>query len=235
MGALDEAVTYPMEDDEWLKTVLIGGLLMAFSFLLVPLFLVYGYVVRTIVASLDGQPEPPAFDDWGDLLVDGLLAWIIGLVYMLVPLAVGAITVGGSLVAIATGTEAGLAAGLSGLLFGFLVTFVLALLFGYVAVAAVVNFAREGRFGAGFDLAVIREVAFHRDYAVAWLLAVAVFVATGIVTSMVNVIPIVGFFLGAFVTFYATVVAANLWAGGFASALGTTDEVRSAGGEEPVV
>lgn len=221
MTTLGDAISYPMEREDWIKNVLIGGVLVLFGFLLIPMFLVYGYVVRAIRNSIEGRPEPPAYDEWGSLLVEGLQAWIIGLVFMIVPLVVGAVTVGGSIVAMATGTRSGAAAGVGGLLVGFFLTFVLSLVFGYFAVVAVVNFARVGRFGAAFDFGTIRQVGFDRDYAVAWLVSVVVFLVAAAVAGVLNVIPFLGLVVGAFVYYYAAVVAANLWAGGYADAVGT--------------
>lgn len=209
--------------------------MLLFGFLLVPLFVVYGYLVRAIRESLDGNPGPPVYDAWGELLVDGVQAWLIGLVYMVLPLIVVGFTVGGSIAAMATGSDAGLAAGLATLLAGLLVSFVLVLVFGYLAVAAVVNFAREGRLGAGFDVDVNRKVAFSRDFAVAWLTAAAVFLVAGIVVGVLNVIPILGFVLGTVLTFFVAVVAANIWADGFASAMNAPETQPPAGGEEAAV
>lgn len=231
MESLSEVVTYPMEREDWLKTVLIGGVLAWFGFLLVPLFLVYGYVVRAIRASLEEDPRPPAFEEWGELFVDGFKAWVIGLVYMLVPLIVAGVTIGGSIATMGTGSEAAAARGVGSLIVGFALTLVLALTFGYLAVAAIVNFAREDRFGAAFDFEVIKTVALDRDYAVAWLVSVAVFLVAG----FVNGVPFVGWLLAPFVGFYAAVVAANLWAGGFAQAMESSAMTGRATGEEPTV
>lgn len=227
----NELLTYPMEREDWPKTVLIGGVLSFFGFLLLPLFIVYGYVVRTINESLAGNPEPPAFGEWGELLVDGLQAWIIGIIYLLVPLIVAAVTIGGSIATMATGESAGVAAGVGGMMVGLTLTLVLSLVFGYVAVAAIVNFAREGRFGAAFDFDVIKTVAFDREYAVAWLVSVAVFLVAG----LVNAIPLIGWLLAPFVGFYAAVVAANLWAGGFERAMESTTGAGRTRDEEPAV
>lgn len=204
-----------MGRESWLTTVLIGGILVLLGFLLVPLFLVYGYVVRAIRASTAGDPEPPAFDDWGTLLVDGLQAWLVFLVYMLVPVVVAAVLFGGSIAAIATGSDAGISAGLGGLFVALGVTLVLSLVFGYVAVVALVNFARVGQFGAAFDFGTIKTVALDGDYAVAWLASVLVFLVAGLVGS----IPLLGWVLAPVATFYAAVVAAALWADGFDSAV----------------
>jgi hypothetical protein len=228
---LDEAVRYPTRSDSWIKTVLIGGVLIFLGFLLVPLFLVYGYIVRSIGAVLADDPSPPEFDEWGELFVDGALAWIISIVYLLVPLLVAGFTVGGSIAAVATGSEIGAAAGAGGLLVGLTISTILSLAFGYLAVVAIVNFAREGQFGAAFDLDVIKTVALDRDYAIAWLVSVGVFLIAGVVSS----IPFVGWIITPFVSFYAAIVAADLWAGGFTRALESVDDIARHRNEEPTI
>ena len=228
---LDEAVRYPTRSDSWIKTVLIGGILIFFGFLLVPLFLVYGYTVRSIGAVLADDPSPPEFDEWGELFVDGALAWIISIVYLLVPLLVAGFTIGGSIAAVATGSEIGAAAGAGGLLVGLTISTILSLAFGYLTVVAVVNFARERQFGAAFDLDVIKTVALDRDYAIAWLVSVGVFLIAGVVSS----IPFVGWIITPFVSFYAAIVAADLWAGGFTRALESVDDIARHRNEEPTI
>ncbi|MFP4626003.1 MAG: DUF4013 domain-containing protein [Natronomonas sp.] len=217
MKELNDIVTFPMENDDWFVTTIIGGVLMLLSVFIVPLFLVYGYIVGVIRGSLGGASEPPSFGDWTTLFVEGVQAWFIGVIYMLIPLIVGGLTVGGSVLATASGTNTGSAIGSGGMYIGFLVTFLLSLVFGYIAVAAIVNFAREERFGAAFDFDVLKGIVMHRDYAIAWLVAIGIF----FVASLVNAVPLLGWILGPFVGFYAAVVAADLWADGFASALGS--------------
>ena len=235
MASIEDAVTYPMESDEWIKIVLIGGVLTVFGFLVVPMLPVYGYIVRTLRHRLDGRPEPPSFDEWGSLFINGLQAWVIGIIYLLIPMIVGGITVGGSIAAMATGSRTGSAAGVAGLIGGLTITFVLTLVFGYFAVVAVVNFAREDRFGAAFDLDTIRAVAFDRDYAVAWGISVVVFVVAGVIASVLNVIPFLGFIIGSFVFFYAQIVASFLWANGFTAVLGAQSSTGDLSAQEPMV
>ena len=207
-----------MESDDWLKTVLMGGPCCCSASSWIPAFVAYGYMIRAMQASLEGEPEPPSFGDWGGLIVDGLKVFVIGVVYFLVPLAVMVLTVGGAALAVFTGSEAGAAAGAGTLLLGMLATFVLALVFGYFAAVGLVNFAREERLGAAFDVGVVKSVGLDGDFAVPWLVSVGVFLAVSIVTSVLNIIPGLGFVVGVFLNFYALVVAANLWAGGFREA-----------------
>lgn len=215
MREFDNLIRYPMESEDWVKTIILGGVFLFLSFLIIPMFLVYGYLVRAIRESLEDASEPPVFEDWGDIFVEGLQAWIIGLIYMLIPLIVMFVTVGTAVLTFATGTEAGAAAGFGSLFFGFGITLILVLVFGYVGVAGIVNFAKEERFGAAFDFSTLQEVIFNREYAIAFLVAVVVF----IVASLVNAIPLIGWLLSPFVVFYAAIIAADLWADGFSSAL----------------
>lgn len=219
MASVEESIRYPMESDEWLKTLGIGGVLLLFSFLIIPAIAVYGYLVTAIRDSLEGKPEPPVFEAWGDLLRKGILGWVIGLIYMIVPLVIAAVTVGGSLIGIATGSRAGQAAGIAGIIGGLGLSFLLSLVFGYFAVVALVNFARTDDFGAAFDFTTIRQVALDGKYFVPWLLSVAVFIVASIIGGVLNVVPFLGAIVGAFLFFYAEVVAANLWADGFAAAI----------------
>ena len=163
---IERVVTYPTNSDDWIKTILIGGALTLFSFLIVPAFLVYGYVLRVLRAGIDDAEEPPVFDDWGTLLKEGVVAFVIVLIYQLIPLIVMAVTVGGSIAAMATGTEAGAGVGLVGLFGGLALSTLLALVFGYVTLIGLANYAHEGAFGAAFDVDVIRTVAVDGAYAI---------------------------------------------------------------------
>jgi len=227
----NESITYPRQREDWVKTVLIGGVLTFLAFLLIPVFIVYGYVVMAIRNSLSGDTAPPAFDDWGTLLVDGIKAWIIGLVYLLIPLIVAWVTIGGSIAAVGTGTRAGASAGLGGMVVGLLLSGILSLVFGYLAVVAIVNFAREERMGAAFDVEVIKRIGLDGDFLIPWLVSVGLFIVVG----FVGMIPFVGWLLVPFAGFYVSVVAADLWATGFAQALEPTADVGRTTGGEPAL
>jgi len=220
---LEQVVTYPTNSDDWLKTVLIGGALTLFSFLIVPAFPVYGYVIRVLRGGIEGREDPPVFDDWGTLLKEGVVALVIVLVYQLIPLLVFFLTVGGSLAAIATGSEAGAGVGIVGLLGGLALSTLLALVFGYVTLIGLANYAHVGTLGAAFDLDVIGSVATDGAYAIPWLYGVGVLLAAAIVASVLGIVPFVGVLAGVFVTFYGQVAAAWVWGTGFGDAIGTGD------------
>lgn len=232
---LERVVTYPTNADDWLKTALVGGALTLFSFLIVPAFLVYGYVVRVLRGGIEGREDPPVFDDWGTLLKQGVVAVVVILAYQLIPVLVFFLTVGGSLVAIASGSEVGAGVGIVGLLGGLALSTLLALAFGYVTLIGLANYAHVGTFGAAFDLDVIRSVATDGAYAVPWLYGIGVLLAAAIVGSVLGLVPFVGAVAGAFVTFYGQVAAAWVWGRGFGDATGIGGDADADADADPAV
>ncbi|MGM0591075.1 MAG: DUF4013 domain-containing protein [Halobacteriota archaeon] len=223
---IEAMAKYPMESDDWMMTILIGGVLSIFSFLIIPAFILYGYFVRVLRAGMANNPEPPQFDDWGGMLVEGLVAFVIGLVYQIIPIIVFWVTVGGSIMAMASGSNAGVGAGFLGLIGGGLISFILALVFGYVGMVGVANYAHEGNLGAGFDIGVITDVAFSGKYAIPWLYGVGFLIVAAIIVGVLNIVPILGSIIGAFVMFYAGISAGKLVGMGYADALGITSAGR---------
>lgn len=224
---LEWLAKYPMESDDWIVTVAIGGIMLILSFLVIPILAVWGYLVRAIRAGMEGAEEPPVFDDWGDLMMEGLVAGIIGLIYQIIPGIVFGVFVLGSLAAMLSGSDAGAGAGFLGLFGGFFLWWVLAIIFGYVGFAGVANYAKEGDFGAGFDFGVIKEVATSREYMMAWVYVIVLNIVVGIITGILNIIPFLGALVGLFVSFYALIIAGWLWGDGFATAVEASADVRT--------
>jgi len=228
---IEEAIDYPRSGDDALTKILVGGVLGMLSVLVVPAFLLLGYYVR-VLRSVEADVEtPPAFEEWGDLLVDGLKAFAIGLVYAIVPLVVIAITAGGTIAAAVAGDVP--PGAFAGAFLGFAVGGLLWLVAMYVIPAALASFASEGRVGAAFDWSVLRPVLLHGRYATGWLVALVFFVVAGVVVGILNVVPPLGFVVGAFVNFYVGVAAAYLYGHAFVDASGgeTPPEV----GAQPAV
>ena len=79
---IGKAFTYVFEDEDWVKKVLIGGVVNIIP--IVGLFFTAGYMLETIKNVMEGHPLPlPEWDDWGGKFMKGLMAAIIGLVYSL--------------------------------------------------------------------------------------------------------------------------------------------------------
>lgn len=191
---LEDLLTFPLESDDWLVTLLIGGALTFGGFLLVPAIAVAGYLVETMRGGLADDTEPPGFDDWGQMLEDGLFATAILLVYQVVPVVVFVVLFTVSSGLVATGSDAGAGLGLLGFLASVGLYAVLSLAFVYVGVAGVVNYAREGSLAAGFDVGTLRTVVTSGEWLYAFGLYVALLVLVNVGSTLIVTAPFLAFY-----------------------------------------
>lgn len=218
---VENAVTFPMEDDDWLTTTLVGGVINIAGILFFPIFLLNGYFLNVAREAMAGATEPPAFDDWERLFVDGIKAFVVLFVYQLIPLAVLGIVGGGSILAMLSGSEAGTGVGLLGLVGGFTIYGLLALVFNYFGLAGLMNFVATDSLGDAFDVEVLGDVATDRSWLLAWGYVVAINLAFGLAFTVVSLIPIVGLVtmvVAPFAYFYLGVVMYRIFGLGFAEA-----------------
>lgn len=238
LSTVKQAVKYPWNDGESAIPLVIGGILTLLSPLIIPAVFVLGYLLRVIDTRLDGQPVPPPFDQWRSLFRDGLKAAVVLVIYVVIPLLVGLVV----LAAIA---------GVGGFRFNgpFLfrrsltaggLTLVVALLFAglslvvaYVTPAALVRLARTGRLRTALTVDAVRDLAEEDAYGAAWLIALAVFAAAGVVIAILNAAA-TGIIVSGFVTFYALVAMAYLYAhGAEATGISLEEPDESAADAEP--
>lgn len=224
---LSDALSFPRRGDDWLPTLLVGGILTLLGVFVLPAIVVQGYLVRVLAAAADQEETPPSFTRWGALFVDGVKLLVVNVVYGLVAVVPLVVVLGAALVAIPgdpvpvepgttspTPPSAGFGAGLLVLVALLAVVGLLTLLVAYVLPAALTNFAMEGRLGAAFDVRTVLAGAFTSDYAVAWLLALVVGLVGGLVGSALTVVVV-----GLFVLFYVQVSFYFLLGRGFAAGL----------------
>lgn len=218
---LSEALEFPRADDDWLKTVLIGGVLSFLGFLIIPAIIVNGYLLRVLRAGVEGERTPPKFEEWGDLLVDGILLWIVQLVYVGIPAFIMFVVVVSFAVIATVTTSTGADPSGSALAAGGIVTLLVMLAVGllllvaaYLLPAALANFARTGEFTAAFHLGTVARAAFSVDYFVAMVLVIAVSLVLGFIGGLLVLVLV-----GIFVLFYLQVVVFHLFGQGFAGGL----------------
>lgn len=220
---LSNALRYPLNSDGWLRTILVGGLLTIVSVLVIPAVFLQGYYARVLRGVANGDPDPPRFDDWANLFVDGLKFIVVNILVTLALFVVlglaGTVFGGGSLLADGA-AEAGAASGMLGAA-GVAVVVAASLLFGYVAPAMLVNFAREDSIAAAFDVSTILSGVLTVEYFVAWVLAIIVGVVLGAIASVLSLLVV-----GIFGLFYSQVVTYYLFGRGFVEGVGT-DEANS--------
>nr|WP_225307726.1 MULTISPECIES: DUF4013 domain-containing protein [unclassified Haloarcula] len=205
-----------MQGDSWIAQMLIGGVLLVFFFLLIPLLAFNGYLLRVIGTTVQGESEPPAWDDWGGLIVDGIKFSIVGLVYSIVPMVV-IFGIGGTLIGL--GGAAGESGG--GIIAGFgLMAFLLLIpvlfLIYYIVPAALANMAVEGSLGAAFDFSLLKNVVLTSDYFIAVLMPIVVGIITNIISNVLAV-TVIGLVLVPFVSYYGQVAVFRMFGTAFAN------------------
>jgi len=211
---LSESLNYLRDGDDAIVTVAIGGVLLLASPLLIPSFLVLGYLTRVIRRTAGGEDGTPVFEAWGDLLVEGVKAFAVTFVYSLLPLAVLAVAAVFGIGAVVVGSGDGAGGLLGGLIGGLLalllalVALVVSLAGVYVTPAALAAVADSGRVGDAFAVGTLWGVVTKRAYAVGWLTAVAVVFAGSLAIGVLSLVPVLGTIAGFFVQFYAIVAAA---------------------------
>lgn len=210
---LEDGLSYPIRG-EWVGRIIIGGVLSFFSFLLVPLIPLNGYLVSVLEQTVGGDETPPEFTDWGDLFVRGIGAFVIVLAYAIVPLFLyGIVTsmfIGAG--ALIGGDSGGLLAGF-GLLSMLLLIPVLLFIY-YLIPAALSNYAVEGNVGAGFDFGTISNVVFTGEYLVAVLLPIVVAIILWVAT-FVLAITVIGVIFLPFLQFYGQVAVFRMFGQAF--------------------
>ncbi len=194
---IGRAFTFAFEDEDWLKKIAIGGVI-----LLVPVWgwcVVVGYALRALNNMLEGQEVPlPEWDAWGDDFMRGLMPFIAAIVYAIPSWAISGI---GSLM---QGSNSGFV-NLIGLGFQ-CVTVLYGIALAVVLPAMFLRYAKTNETSAFWAFSDI--FAFIRDnlsnYIVAVLMCLVANIAAGIVGGIACGIGAL------FTTFIATLVCANL-------------------------
>ncbi|MDG5777655.1 DUF4013 domain-containing protein [Haloarculaceae archaeon H-GB2-1] len=222
---LSDALSYPIEGDQWIGRLVVGGLLVLASPLVVPAIVLQGYFVAVIRSATAGESTAPPFEDWERLLVDGLKAVVIALGYALVPAVVLLVVFGlvgfGTSLAAAGGSDAGVGIGVVTLLALTGLTILLSLVVAYLIPAALSRFAIEESLGAAFDVRAVIAAATTGAYATGWLLSAVIAIVVGAAGSSLTILLI-----GFAVAFYGQVASTYCFARGYAEATG--DAVPSA-------
>ncbi|WP_435075724.1 DUF4013 domain-containing protein [Halorubrum sp. HHNYT27] len=222
---LEDGFSYPIRGD-WIGRIVIGGVLGFLSILIVPAFLIVGYLVRVLEQTIGGDEVPPEFTDWGDLLMKGVIGTIIAFAYTVIPMVVYGVViavVGGTGGAI--GGDAGALIGVVGVLLTLAFIPVLFLVY-YAVPAALSAYAARGELGAAFDPDLLKPALFSTEYLVAVLMPIVVAIVIWIATAVLAV-TVVGLLLVPFVQFYGQVAVFRMFGTAFAT---VNDRVESPAG-----
>ena len=204
---IGKAFSYVFDDEDWLKKILIGGLLNIIP--LVGSLFTYGYMIETTKRVIDGYPTPlPAWDDWGGKFMKGLIYFVITLVYflplLLVMICFGvAIGIAGS--QMADPDDIATVVGIANACIGCL-ALVYSLLVMLILPAAVAKYADTGQIGAAFQFGEI--IGLVRANIGTYLMVLLLTLVAGLIGSLGTIACGVGLL---FTMFYANLIMGSLF------------------------
>ena len=175
-------------------TIVGGGILFLLSFLIIPLFMILGYLVRVANAAAQGRPEPPTLDDWLGLIKDGLVVTAVlippGIIYSLL---------------VVIGMEINI-----------ILYVILAVVGAYALPAIFVSYAAEKDWRAAYDISSLVELMSTRTYLFGYLIYLFIFQLIGSVVvgilAILSLLTIVGWIIIIpMLYFYWVAIDAALW------------------------
>ena len=153
MVSIRESIVYPWKSDSLPKHIVFGVLFILFSPLVIPAFCFAGYYARMLKCASMGE-NPPGFNNWVDMLFEGVYTVFIILAYTVVPISVFAL--------VFSVTPLPPASLLVSIIFFYV----------YVSPVPVILYMRRGSVVAAFDISTITDVIFTRDYFIAVIISI---------------------------------------------------------------
>lgn len=182
---ISDSIKYPSSN--WGK-VLILGVIMIASILIVPIFLLMGYLFRIIKATLAGLDELPEFDEIGDMFIDGLKIFIVGIVYAIPVVILGLIVslIFGSAASATTATN--ISTGMFyALIIGNLIYVIIGLIVGLIAIIGIANMAYyDGDLGAAFRFSDILDYISR----IGWGKYIAIYIIVALISFVIYFVAI---------------------------------------------
>jgi hypothetical protein len=198
---IGSSFTYMFQDENWLKKVLIGGIVG-----IIPIvnFAAFGYLIQVIRNVRDGHPTPlPEWDQFGAYFMDGLWIFLIILVY-LIPVILLACLQGVGTAALGNNKDTENVVAIVSGCFSCLIG-LWSLVVAIIIPAVLIRYAEVGEFMAGFRFGEVFSVitANIGSYIIVLLLMwVASFIGQlGIILCVIGVI---------FTSFWSYLVGGNL-------------------------
>ena len=205
-----EEIKFPSTDKDWIKKVLIGGILNVIPLLNL---LSSGYNLKVMKNGIESKSGMPEWEDLGNLFVKGLIAFIISLVYLLIPIIVLLISVGGIVFSVLSAAFTGdmsMAFGaIGGAVGGILIGLLLMLIFGFLIPMALSMYIKEDNISAAFRFAEVlsRIKKVFGDYLTVFIVLIVLWFILG----LFSMVPLLGFLIMIFGGFYIAAVGANMF------------------------
>ncbi|MGH9458551.1 MAG: DUF4013 domain-containing protein [Thermoanaerobaculia bacterium] len=202
--------TFVFQDPDWLKKILIGGLVSLLSIVLIGIFFIFGYSARLVRNVVAGSPRPlPEWDRWGEDFAEGAKLFFIMVIYYIPVIVIFGIGIGGAAAIGGLEQEAGGTGAAGGVMasgtmcLGWVVLLVLAILLP----AALLRAIMHQSFGAAFQFGAV--FSFIGSNAVNYLLSIVVYLVGSFIAQFGVILLCVGLL---FTSFWAQVITAYAFA-----------------------
>jgi len=210
---IGRALSFPFKDAEWVKKILIGGLITLIPF--IGSFVAFGYAIEVVRRAYQNDDTLPEWDDFGGYLTRGFLGWVGALVWAIPLILIGFCAF---IPAIAlSGDDSGASGAF--FLFGYCLIIPLAIIFqAFVLPILLGRYAVERNFGAMFQFSEVIEEIRRAGSALLMVLVVA------IVATFVAQLGLIACFIGIiFTTFYSYLAIAHAAGQAYRRARGLSD------------
>ena len=190
---ISNAIRYPSSD--W-KKVIIEGVLLILN-LTVILAFGTGYTLRVLKSTLAGYDEPPEFDDWGGMLIDGFKVYIVEVAYFIIPFIIIFIGALGLFTALISGISISATVYFE-LILTVIVGLILLVIFGLFGTIAIANMAYYDKISAAFKFSEILKRISNigwGKYILWYVITILITIAAGIIGDLLRIIPYVGFII----------------------------------------
>jgi len=203
---IGRSFTYMFEDQDWIKKILIGGVLL---FIPIVNFAVIGYFIEALRNTSEGRELPlPEWDNFGGKFMKGLMAFIASFLYAL-PIIIVMVVILGLTAMIAGSLDNDAAETVSTIcpLIANCLVFVYMILVMLILPAAVIQYALTEQFGAFFRFGDM--MALIKANIGGYIIALLVALVAALIAEIVGVIACgIGIF---FTLMWAYLVSANLF------------------------
>ena len=203
---ISRAFTFVTKDERWVGKIGIGALVSLLGFLIIPIPLLWGYMVGVARNVKDGALNPmPEWDDWGRLFKDGLAIMVAQFVYTL-PFWLLSCVAGAGIVGMGSLTEISEEAATAGVFGIFGLTTCLVLLFVFVLLfvspAIVIQYVRTDDFGSVFRVGEVFGIAIKNigNILLIMLAMMGVGIVFNIIIGILGIIPCIGWLIALIVT-----------------------------------
>jgi hypothetical protein len=187
---IGRSIQYWLQDPNWIKKVLIGGLLTLIPF--IGWMIVGGYMIRTVQRVGSGMDQPlPEWGEWGDDLARGFKLLVLIIVWMLPVWAITILTIGLSVVDETAG-------GVAGIMLNCLV-FIYSIAFYFIFPILVGRLAAREQLTDGFDVSGIIQDA--QKIPSQLLIFLVVYIAASVVAGFGIILCIIGVIFTSFIAY----------------------------------